>query len=287
MTAELLSWRRENGYALSPEMMKYKVTELLQERPPEGEFRQVCYEFDGNDRYSDVARTIERQSFEEAFGNDASKMEAMYGPYEAQSRFILNVDSESREALGAIRIIENGPAGLMTLNDLGKSRGVSPEDMPEFIRGVCRQHGIADLNKCRDIGTVAVPPEHRLTKGNLASIQLYRGMYVAAMTAGTEHFISMIDKNAHRILVKFLGIPFEPLGGAEMMEYEGSKATYPVYGDAHEFLKAANRKKHELMQKFGERGMPQQFERIFAVLVDGEGDSAYQFAINNETLTLK
>lgn len=284
MTAEIISRKHESGYALSPEIMKHKTTELLREHPPRDPIPQVCYLLDGEDKYSNLARTVERRSFELAFGNDAKKMEELYGRYEAQSRFILETDYESRKSIGTIRLIENGPAGLMTTNDLAESSGVAREDMEDFV---CEYHNISSFDTCVDIGTLAVDPEYRFDKGSLASIRLYRGMYLAAMSGGAEHFISMIDVNAHRILKKYLGIPFVPLAGAEPRAYEGSGQTYPVYGKADEFLRSANRKRDELREKFGARGLPAHLEKAFAILVDGVDDDAYQFAVNKELLTLE
>lgn len=288
MTAEILAWNRESPYDLSPEVLRQKTAELLQERPPEGDAPQICYKLEGIDPYADIARTIERQVFEEAFGNTTDTMEEAYGPYENQSMFFLAVDRTRDEPIpsGVLRIIKNGPRGFMTVNDLAESQGIEI-GRAEFIEQVKAYHGIADLDKCWDIGTVAVPESYRLDHGHLTSVQLYRGMHVAAMTANVEHYFSMIDVDARRILVQMLGIPFEPLVGAGPMEYLASSETYPVYGNAEEFLKSANRKKREVEERLRGRGAAVLFERLFDVLVDGGGDEAYQFAINNETLKLE
>lgn len=293
MMAEILSRGQENEdkYALSAEKLRERTAELLREKPPTGSFAQVCYQLDGGDPLADIARTIECQVFEPAFGNDAPDMQEQYGPYEQQSQFRLAVDRASVEPMGALRNIKNGPAGFKTLNDLAthfiRVGEILPENAQDFIQELLDHHGITDLDKCWDIGTVAVPPQYRFDKGYLTSIQLYRGMHVAAMTEGIEHFVSMIDANAHRILVKYLGIPFKALGGIGPVAYLGSDKTYPVYGDASEFLKSANRKKKEMRERMQGRAAFELLGKAFGVLVDGTGDEAYQFAINNETLKLE
>ena len=97
----------------------------------------------------------------------------------------------------------------------------------------------------------------------------------------------MIDVNAHRILVRMLGIPFKPLVGSGPVEYLDSAETYPVYGSAEEFLKSANQKKMQLEERLRGRAAGAIFMKAFDILVDGGGDEAYQFAINNETLKLE
>lgn len=289
MTAEVLAWNRESPYDLSPEVLRQKTAELLYERPPQGNAPEVYYKLEGIDPYADIARTIERQVFEDAFGNTTDTMERAYGPYEQQSMFFVAIDRTLDEPVpsGVLRIIKNGPRGLMTVNDLAESQGVEIGQRAEFIEQIKAYHGISDLDECWDIGTVAVLDQYRLDRGHLTSVQLYRGMHVAGMTADIKHYFSMIDVDARRILVRMLGIPFEPLAGSGPMEYMDSSETYPVYGNAEEFLKSANRKKAEVEERMRGRSAAVLFEKAFDVLVDGGGDEAYQFAINNETLKLE
>ena len=289
MTAEILAWNRESPYDLSPEVLRQKTAELLHERPPQGDAPEVYYKLEGIDPYADIARTIERQVFEDAFGNTTDKMEEAYGPYENQSKFFLAINRTGNEPVpsGALRVIENGPRGLMTLNDLAEKKGVEISDRPDFIEAVKSYHGIASLDLCWDIGTAAVLDQFRLDHGHLTSVRLYRGMHVAGMTANIQHYVSMIDVNAHRILVRMLGIPFEPLAGSGPVEYLDSAETYPVYGDTGEFLKSANRKRLEAGERLKGRVAGILFKKAFDALVDNGGDDAYQFAINNETLKLE
>jgi hypothetical protein len=281
----------ENKYALSPEVMKDRIATLLLERPPITDKNEVCYRLEGDDPYADIARTTECGVFDASFGNDPEKMEEEYGPYEKQSSFKLTIDRETKEPTGTLRVIRNGPAGLKTLNDITKyfvNRGIIDEEGEvDLLEAIKKYHGIEDLEGCLDVGTVAVPPKYRIDQGSLTSVKLYRAMYVDAMTSGTKHFVSMIDLKAHRILTQHLGIPFEPLAGLSAIEYLGSDKTYPVYGEADEFLKSANRKKKETEARMGGRASFELLERAFGILVDGKDDDSYQFAINNETLKLE
>lgn len=281
----------ENKYALSLEVMKDRIATLLMERPPATDKSEVGYRLEGDDPYADIARTIECQVFDPAFGNDPKKMVKEYGSYEKQSTFMLTLDRETKAPTGALRIIRNGPAGLKTLNDITeyfvKREIIDKEAEADLLEAILKYHDIDDLNGCFDVGTVAVPPEYRIDQGHLTSIKLYRAMYVDAMTNGAKHFVSMIDAKAHKILTRHLGIPFEPLAGLSAIEYLGSDKTYPVYGDAEEFLKSANRKKKEAEARMGGRASFELLERAFGILVDGRDDDSYQFAINNETLKLE
>ena len=186
MTAEMLTWGRESPYDLSPEVLRQKTAELLRERPPKGDVAEIYYKLEGADPYADIARTVERQVFEEAFGNTTDKMEEAYGPYEYQSKFFLAVNRTGDEPMpsGVLRVIENGPRGFMTLNDLAEKKGVEISDRPDFIEAVKSYHGITNLDSCWDIGTAAVLSQFRLDHGHLTSVGLYRGMHIAGMTAG-------------------------------------------------------------------------------------------------------
>jgi hypothetical protein len=233
----------EARYDLSEEEQDELVQRLLREHEPAGNDRFVCYMFRSDipdeNVYANVARTAECNIFDEKFGNNPQEMHDEYGKYEAQSIFFLRVDTETQKQAGALRVIENGPEGLKTLNDIPRFADVQErpiEDTEEYINSVYQHYDSDDPMQWWDIGTVAVPREY--TGG---SPLLYRAMYVASQRAGIKHFVSVIDRLAHSQM-KMFGFPFEPLYGTKSGEYMGSKYSTPLYGDAPKFEEAVRRK---------------------------------------------
>lgn len=220
----------EYSYDLSLEFSHCSTTRLLKylaPRIPE-DSGFITVELLGDDEFSDLARDIERRVFETFFGNDAQEMAQEYGPYEQSSRFFLFIDCMNKQPVGALRVISNSNRGLKTLNDAqGKPFNVK-------IKDVACQHSINDLDKAWDVGTVAVLPEYRSTNG-LASIQLYRAMYISALKNQVDHLFAVVDDKPLQLLRDFLGIPFIPLAGSNSGPYLGSDMSHAVYGYIPEF----------------------------------------------------
>jgi len=256
-----------HGYDLPAEAAQQLASELLHERPPTGGARFVCYMLNGTEPASNIGRQVEGAVFDQTFQNDPEEMVREYGPYEEQSIFFTSIDRENEKPTsGELRVIENGPAGFKTINDLAAAKGLSPED---YKRSLAERHGITDWDKCWDVGTVAVPPEYRSAEGGI-SIQLYRALYVAAMERGIEHFISVVDTKPLAKLTDYLGIPFVPLGDSGPMEYLGSKGSQPVYGHVPDFYNKMNRARFFTVRGFLAR-------KALKLLVAGSGDDALQF----------
>lgn len=245
VTPEIEASSQENPYEISDERKRHideLTKDLLLNRPPTSEERFVCYRITGNDRYADVGRYIESTVFGEAFetGNGPEDMQREYSPYEDRSTFFVSVDQEQGVATGALRIIENGPNGFKTLEDL-------EEKIPEVTEEAVRQyHHIQseDMEDCWDIGTVAVPREYRGSEGAV-TFQLYRGMYVASQKEdkAIKHFFSVIAEKPYEKMTKFLGFPFKPLCGIQgPIDYIGVPS-FPVYGDAPRFEESVRRKR--------------------------------------------
>jgi hypothetical protein len=190
-------------------------------------------------------------------------MRREYGPYEQQSKFFVSIDREKKTPTGTLRIIKNGPAGLKTLNDLTELKS-----NPHFIEDIEGHHKIESLDDCWDVGTVAVPRQYRSAEGGV-SVQLYRGMYVAAKNADVQHLVSIIDDRSLSKLTGYLGIPFKPLAEDEPFEYLGSKKSHAVYGYLPEFYGKMNRKRWTL------RGVLAR--KVLSRLVGGSQDSELQF----------
>lgn len=224
----------EQRYLLPTDEMHRRVAELLADQPPKTDDRVVCYQLE-SDALSDVARTVERTVFEKRFGNNASQMNDIYGSYEDASMFFLVVDQVNAQPVGALRVIQNSDAGLMTLNTLPSESTDAP------IGEIQAHHGMESLDDCWDIGTVAVLPEYRRS-GQSASVLLYRAMTLSAIQHDISHIISVIDEKPLETMVKYLGISFEPLFATKPFSYEGSDVSVAVHGYVPELIPRAKRK---------------------------------------------
>jgi len=253
----------DNGYDLPYEKVLQLTKELLLVKPPEGDGRFVCYKLEGMDAFSDIGRHIESVVFKEAFNNNPDQMREEYGPYEEQSTFFVSVDTEKKVPTGALRVIKNGPAGLKSLNDFEER---APEHTP--VETVLERHNIDSLEDCLDIGTVAVLPDFRSGEGSI-SVQLYRGVYVAAMDEGVKHVVSIIDAKPLGKLTNYLGIPFEPLADSKPFKYMGSEKSQAVYGYMPDFYKKMNRKRKTLSGFIARKALSR--------LVRGSEDDTLQF----------
>jgi hypothetical protein len=203
--------------------------QLLALHPPTSSRRFVCYPLPGGGRFADLGRTVELDVFGAVFGNDRAEMEQEYGPYEAASRFFVVMDQRRRRPAGVLRVIENSAVGLKTLRDIAGE----PLRIPQAE--VQARHAVADLDRCWDVGTLAVRPEYRrsATRGRTVSLLLYRALYVHALREGVEHFVTAMDRHAHRSLLA-LGVPFVPVCDSEPFDYIGSPCT-ALHGYVPEF----------------------------------------------------
>ena len=102
---------------------------------------------------ADVGRALERQVFEESFGNDAAVMAAEYGPYEAVSLFFVVIDRRAGVPAGVARMIESHGPGVKTIDDAPRYIGV---DVGTILAAHCMTGG-----KVLDCATLAVLPEYR------------------------------------------------------------------------------------------------------------------------------
>lgn len=269
------SWEYESTqlvrYDLSDEEMGMLTGQLLQERTPQSSDQIICYRLEKYSIFKNVARTLEREVFEQYFGNTTEQMEAEYGQYEDQSIFFLSVDQQTQTPVGVLRVIEAGDAGLKTLNDLESVVGEEHPESPDLpTERVLRGHGIQDIADCWDVGTVAVRKEYRADRAQAqeASVQLYRALYVSALESDIEHFVSVIDSRPYKKMVEYLGIPFVPMLDSKPFPYLGSESSYAVYGDVTEFYKKMNRK------RFTVKGL--MARSALRPLVTGSADSSIQ-----------
>jgi hypothetical protein len=190
-----------------------------------------------------VGRAVERQTFDEAFGNDAGTMAAEYGPYEKQSLFYLVLDRWRGMPAGVGRIIEGTGGGVKTIDDAPTHIGGDPA-------GIMAEHGMTG-QKIWDFATVAVLPEYRGGRSSLAvSSLLYRTFLVTGRRARVKHVVVMLDRGAYRNM-RLLGVEFEPLAGSGPFEYLGSAETRALYVDFAAIAPAIAGQAERLRRPFG------------------------------------
>ncbi len=170
------------------------------------------------DPLADVARTVERQVFEQAFGNDAATMAAEYRDYEENSLFFLVLDRRTGSPAGAGRVIDGG----------GKTLDDAPGCIGRDLSAIVAAHGLHD-GKIWDFATVAVLPGHRGGRAGLAvSSLLYRTFLNAGRRAGVRHIVTLLDHRAQRNMA-LLGARLVPMAASGPFAYLGSPSTRALY----------------------------------------------------------
>ena len=206
-------------------------------RPGSGRFVSVVA---GPDTpLADVGRTLERQVFEESFGNDSAVMAQEYGPYEQQSLFFVVLDRRAGVPAGVARVIQDDGPRVKTIVDAPSHIGVSVDEISAF-------HGLAG-GRVWDFATVAVLPEYRGRSSLVVSSLLYRTFVVAGRRAGTEHAVAMLDRVAWRN-IRLVGVPVAQLADSEPFAYLGSAENRAIHSDFAAIEPAVARQARQLRQ---------------------------------------
>jgi hypothetical protein len=255
--------RRQYVYDL-PESATGKLThEFLSTKTiatpesPSDRFR--CFEIEGSDPFANIARQVERATFEDAFGNDPVCMTNEYGPYEESSLFFLAIDTQLRTPAGALRVIRNSPAGLKTLVDMEDSTK-TPTAVP--TAEVMRHHGIDDLNRCWDGATAANRPQYRRRLTTI-HVKLLGACYAAAIRENITHYVSIQDAPVYRLVRRFLGSHVVPLANTPPFTYMNAPNSQAVYSrifsspSSPDALRGVNRRLSEKFREFsGDSSVP-------------------------------
>lgn len=167
----------------------------------------------------EATRSCEADVFLSAFGNTRDQLADEYGPYERQSMFLAVTDTVG-DVLGACRMILPGPAGLKTLNDVGRA--------PWFVDGdrAARAAGI-DPARAWDIATLGVRDGHR-GRNAMVALALYHGILKATHLNAVPSVTSIMDDHARRVLGSF-DYSYPVLPGTASASYLGSASSTPVY----------------------------------------------------------
>lgn len=221
--------------------------------------RFACFAIEGTDPFANIARQVEREVFEDSWGNDAATMKKEYGPYDEASVFFMAVDTFDMVPAGVLRMIRNSAVGLKTIVDLDDvvKSPIAPIAIPEA--DVMRHHGIDDLNRCWDGATAAIPRKYRRRLA-ATHVQIMRIVALAAMRENIQHFVSVLDAPVVRAARDVLGLPLAPLAGTPPFTHMDAPNNQAVYAHVPSLLTIAQRRNRKVGQKirdcFAEHTMP-------------------------------
>ena len=197
--------------------------------------RLACFQIEGTDRFADIARQIEREVFQESWGNDAATMKNEYGPYDESSVFFVVFDTKVKVPAAVLRMIRNSRAGLKTIVDLDDvvKSPIAPIAIP--VDDVLAHHRIDDLDRCWDGATAAVPRRYR-RKLVGAHLQVMRVVGAAAVRENIQHFVAVLDAPVFRAARHVLGLPLEPLAGTPPFTHMDAPDNQAVYAHVSSLL---------------------------------------------------
>ncbi|GAA2640583.1 hypothetical protein [Paractinoplanes durhamensis] len=252
------------SYDLDEPTVRQRTAAALAAHPSTGS-RFVALAVSSASPMADVARTLERQVFEESFGNDAGQMAAEYRRYEDDSLFFIVLDRRTGMPAGAARVIDGG----------GKTLDDAPERIGTSLSAIVTVHNLVN-GRIWDFATLAVRPAYRGGRSGLTvSTLLYRTFLNAGRLAGVRHLVAMLDHRAHRNL-KLIGVRFEPMAGSAPFEYLGSPSTEALYTPFAELIPSIARQAGRLRTPGGDfhgeiraRGLRRLLTRRIAARVAG------------------
>lgn len=236
--------RTEVSYDLDADAIE-SVLRQEHARLPRTRSQYACILVQDADPLSNVARSVERKVFEEAFGNDADQMRSEYSMYEASSAFLLVVDMHRLRPAGSMRLIYSisGPCDYKSIDDLKPAFGINSTQYFEATK-------ISDRRKVIDVATLAVCDSHRgSTSGSyIVSTLLYRALTLFILSNGFEHLVAILDRDAWRALT-YLGMPITDALEFGHFPYLGSQESRAAYLLCSEFFPALLRRNAELRRQ--------------------------------------
>ena len=221
--------------------------------------RFACFAVESTDPFANIARQLEREVFQDSWGNDAATMKREYGPYDDSSVFFMAVDTHEMVPAAALRMIRNSPVGLKTIVDLDDpvKSPIAPTTIS--VADVMRQHGIDDLDRCWDGATAAIPRRYR-RRFAIGHVQIMRVLALAAIRENIQHFVAVLDAPVVRAARDVLGLPLAPLAGTPPFTHMDAPNNQAVYAHVPSLLHIAQRRNRKVGQKiresFGEKAMP-------------------------------
>jgi hypothetical protein len=250
---------RKYVYDLSDSERNELTWQFLSSRKTPACNRFACFELEGTDPYANIARQVEREVFEDSWGNDSVTMKQEYGPYDESSVFFLAIDTQANRPAGVLRMIRNSPAGLKTIVDLDDNikSPIAPIAIP--ADEVMRHHGIEDLDRCWDGATAAVPRQYR-RKLAAMHVEIMRVVAAAAMRENIQHFVAVLDAPVVKAARDVLGLPLAPLADTPPFTHMDAPNNQAVYAHVSSLLGIAVRRNRKVGQKirdcFAESTLP-------------------------------
>jgi hypothetical protein len=182
-----------------------------------------AYLFVGNDPAAEIARSLERSVFLEAFGNTPALLFNEYNRYEPASVFICVIDHRRATCAGMMRVIvpiDDGP-GLKSFVDVEPVWGQTPEALFE-------ESGFTfEPEATWDIATLAVAPEYRSAASlGLMHIGLYQSLARIAQRFEVRWLIAILDYAVYRLIRLQLRRTFTAFAGER--PYLGSERSVPA-----------------------------------------------------------
>lgn len=189
---------------------------------------------DGKSEAAQLGRSLEATVFLEFFSNDEDTMQKAYRPYEEYSRFLLVIDQANNLAVGVMRLVDNSPNGLKSLQDLQHE----PWNKP--LAKIFAENDIkpAMLDKTWDIATLAVRDGYR-GKSEVSSA-LYHGLYQSSVALGKTEWVAILDDNVMELLEKF-SLFFSKYKDVAPGSYLDSPSSTPVYANVHQMVEVRMR----------------------------------------------
>jgi hypothetical protein len=209
---------------------QWELADDLIVREGRGDTPFGLYVLDAHEPAAELARTIERDVFYEAFGNTPDLLAAEYDRYEDASVFLCVVDHRRRAAAGMMRLVAPSVGGFKSLHDLERLWGVTPDDL-------AAQHGLAlDLSSLMDMATLAVPPDYRgAASSGLVATVLYQGLGRMSLERDLRWYVAILDQIVLRQINWPFARPLTPIPGTEPMRYLDSPSSQPVYIDCVDY----------------------------------------------------
>ncbi|WP_426564884.1 hypothetical protein ACPPVT_01760 [Angustibacter sp. McL0619] len=191
---------------------------------------QYWMHFDARGDLLESARQCEAEVFQRWFGNTRAELDEEYGPYEADSIFLVIADAGD-EVVAAVRLIAPGRSGFKALDDVAQA--------PWQVDGA-RSAAAAglDLSTTWEVGTLCV--RAGVAGSSRLSLALYHGLMTVAQVNGMSAFIAILDERVRRLLSS-VGITTRPLPGVRTAPYLGSAHSTPVYSPFAAMLDAQRR----------------------------------------------
>jgi hypothetical protein len=221
--------------------------------------RFACFQIEGTDPFANIARQVEREVFEDTWGNDSVTMKTEYGPYDESSVFFVVMDTKAKVPAGVLRMIRNSPAGLKTIVDLDDIIKSPIAPITIAADDIMRHHGIDDLDRCWDGATAAIPRRYR-RKLAAVHVQILRVVGAAAIREDIQHFVAVLDAPVFRAARDVLGLPLVPLAGTPPFTHMDAPDNQAVYAHVSSLLGSTLTGNRKVGQKvrdcFADRAFP-------------------------------